>query len=266
MRPIDIFHIGPQKSGTTWLYENLKSHPQIAAPRRDTIHYFDIHYARGDAWWRAHFDEIKQGQKIFDPTFTTIRSLSALERIHAHNPDARIALTLRHPLERAYSHYWHEFKKGTVTYPFAACLKNYDLFQNWIEPGLPVDALKALYRLFPKEQILVLQYEDIAQRPRELLRRLFAFYGVDEDFEPPSAETVINAAGHKRDMKSRLQEKLARALKIDTLNPALYTRLSGRSAYSNGMDADIRAELMILIAPMIKDLEALCGLDLSGWK
>ena len=36
--------IGAQKSGTTWLYYNLKEHPQIWLPLYKEIHYFDEIY------------------------------------------------------------------------------------------------------------------------------------------------------------------------------------------------------------------------------
>jgi hypothetical protein len=40
MKP-DFFCIGMQKAGTTWLHENLKTHPQMAAPLLKEPHYFD---------------------------------------------------------------------------------------------------------------------------------------------------------------------------------------------------------------------------------
>jgi hypothetical protein len=36
----DFIGIGAQKSGTTWLYHNLRVHPQLYVPRKE-VHYFD---------------------------------------------------------------------------------------------------------------------------------------------------------------------------------------------------------------------------------
>ena len=36
----DFIGIGAQKAGTTWLYHNLRNHPQIWIPRKE-VHYFD---------------------------------------------------------------------------------------------------------------------------------------------------------------------------------------------------------------------------------
>ena len=43
MKPVDIFHIGPQKTATTWVYRCMSEHPELAGPPRDTIHYFDMY-------------------------------------------------------------------------------------------------------------------------------------------------------------------------------------------------------------------------------
>ena len=37
----DFLGIGAQKAGTTWLYHNLRAHPEIWMPPRKEIHYFD---------------------------------------------------------------------------------------------------------------------------------------------------------------------------------------------------------------------------------
>ncbi len=37
----DFLGIGAQKAGTTWLYHNLRAHPDIWMPPRKEIHYFD---------------------------------------------------------------------------------------------------------------------------------------------------------------------------------------------------------------------------------
>ncbi len=37
----DFIGIGAQKAGTTWLYQNLRAHPDIWMPKEKEIHYFD---------------------------------------------------------------------------------------------------------------------------------------------------------------------------------------------------------------------------------
>ena len=37
----DFLCIGAQKAGTTWLYDNLKKHPDLGLPDVKELHYFD---------------------------------------------------------------------------------------------------------------------------------------------------------------------------------------------------------------------------------
>lgn len=265
MRPIDIFHIGPQKSGTTWLYENLKQHPEIAAPLKDTIHYFDIHYAKNRDWLKSHFEEIKDNQKLFDPTFTAIRSINAIERIHKHNPKALIALTLRNPIDRAWSHYWHEYKKGMLRHPFNSVLKNYDLFQNWIEPGLPVQPLKKLFELFDKKQLHIINFEDIKLAPEKVLEDIFEFYGVDKSFKTKAPTQKVNQAGTKRGFLNKAGNKGAKIIRLDKISPEAFDRISGLENYKRGVEPEFRQILLETIRPDIDELEKIIGKDLSHW-
>ena len=116
MKPVDIFHIGPQKTGTTWIYRCSREHPEIAVPPKDSIHYFDMFYPRGRGWYAEFFADAKPGQKLIDPTPSYIRSPLAAARIYEENPEAKIVLCLRHPIERAFSHYWHEKKRGRFNF------------------------------------------------------------------------------------------------------------------------------------------------------
>ena len=59
VRP-DFLIIGCKKGGTTSLMNWLVEHPHVARmhpsfQRRKSPNYFDINYAKGDAWYRAHF-------------------------------------------------------------------------------------------------------------------------------------------------------------------------------------------------------------------
>ena len=47
----DFLGIGAQKSGTRWLYENLKNHPQISPSPLKEIHYFDLQKKEN---WKYH--------------------------------------------------------------------------------------------------------------------------------------------------------------------------------------------------------------------
>ena len=54
-RAPDFLGIGVQKGGTTWLYENLRNHPEIFMPRVKEIQYFnEIYVPRHRTWIGGH--------------------------------------------------------------------------------------------------------------------------------------------------------------------------------------------------------------------
>jgi hypothetical protein len=50
-KKVDVFIAGSQKTGSTWLYECFKEHPEILVPKKDAIHYFTINHDLGHDWY-----------------------------------------------------------------------------------------------------------------------------------------------------------------------------------------------------------------------
>jgi hypothetical protein len=273
---VDIFHIGPQKCGTTWVYRCLKEHPQIACPDTDAVHFFDMHFAKGEAWLDAHYPDARPDQKRFEPTPSYIRSPFAAERIHAHNPDARIICCLRHPLERAFSHYWHEKKKGKIRHTFAEGLDNYDLFESWVATGFYARHLERYLGHFRREQILVQWFHDLESDPESFFRNLCGFAGIDPDFRPSLLHRRVNPAVSARYFRTaRLRKTMATMTAAPLLRRArsplarLGRALIGRNVPEEtlaGVDAGVISQLRSILEPEIARLEKLLDVDLTAWR
>ena len=275
MKPVDVFHIGPQKSGTSWVYQCMKEHPQIACPPRDTIHYYDIFYHRGLDWYASHFaDQDPQAVRV-DPTPSYIRSPVAPARMAADNPDAKIVVCLRHPIERAFSHYWHEKKKGRFNFHFSEILENYDLFANWLEPGFYAVHLERFLKYFGRQQVLCQLFDDLEQDPRAFLIQFFEFIEVNPEVVPSVVDTKINQASPA---KGELERAAAQVLGNLGLRPfaskarqaasraGLVTPQEKRIERLADVPQDVVRELSKACASEIESLERLLGIDLSRWR
>lgn len=270
MRPVELFHIGPQKSGTTWLYECLREHPEVACPPRDSIHYYDMFYHRGPAWYADHFVAATEDQKLLDPTPSYIRSPRAPSRIAADNPGCRVALCMRNPMERAFSHYWHERKKGRLRFDFSEVLTNYDLFSSWVEPGFYALHIERYLEHIPRERILCQRYDDLRDDPEAFLHEYLVFAGVDPEIRPSMLHQRVNVAGRRRgSFPARLQLRLRGLLSRlpffapETLNARW---LSGKAEYERGIPPALAPALAEVCEPEIRRLERLLEIDLSGWR
>jgi Sulfotransferase domain len=131
--------VGAQRCGTTSMYRTLSQHPAVAkAVWHKGVHYFDTDYARGPAWYQAHFPLRARARRavrdlpgIVPVTFESspyymFHPLAA-GRIARDLPGVKLLVLLRDPVERAYSAHAHELARGYETEPFGRALE--------LEPG-----------------------------------------------------------------------------------------------------------------------------------
>ncbi len=118
----DAVILGAQKCGTTSLHGYLVQHPGVIAPLRKEVHFFDLNYARGENWYRAHFGRDGEPGLNLDASPYYLFHPAVPQRMHALLPDARMVVLLRDPARRAYSHYWHERAKGREPLDFEAAI------------------------------------------------------------------------------------------------------------------------------------------------
>jgi DNA-binding transcriptional ArsR family regulator len=274
MREVDVFHIGPQKAATTWIYRCFREHPAVACPPTGAIHYYDIFYAKGEDWYARHFKAARSNQLTFDPTFTYIRSPWAPRRIAADNPDAKIICFLRNPVDRAFSHYWHEKKKGKITFEFGEVLENYDLFSSWIEPGFYAEHLERYLKHFSRDQLLCLPFRLLKRDDEEFLRRILTFIDVDPSFQPSWLGEKANEAGGRRTFTNAAWRRVRRRLErvgqgelVESVEnaPVVGRWVRDRDEYEEGMDEAVRRELLEICEPEVRRIERLLSLNLEHW-
>jgi len=114
----NLFICGFQKCGSTWLNEILKQHPNVLVPNQKEIHFFDIHYAKGIEFYSQFFMNYSIQKIIVDNTTSYARDPLAPKRIYNYNPKSKIVFLIRNPIDRAFSHYWHEKRKLKINFKF----------------------------------------------------------------------------------------------------------------------------------------------------
>src|SRR5215204_6554456 len=176
--------IGAQKGGTSFLYHLLTRHPLVEPAARKELHFFDNpeHFDRGVEWYRRCFPRPswKDGQKsitgeatpyyLFDP--------SVAKRMAQVAPQARLIALLRNPIDRAYSHYQMQVKRGLESRTFEEAIEQQR--SSYLPRGIYVDQLLRWFEFFSKEQMLVLKSEDFFEDPVETLKTVLDFLGLPE--------------------------------------------------------------------------------------
>ncbi len=193
--------IGAQKSGTSSLFNYLAQHPQLHPSCRKEIHYFDRYFSLGLDWYKAHFpqhDAMQQNDLAYEASPNYLCDPYAPQRIFELLPSARLIALLRNPTERAISHYFHEKRHGRETLSIMQTLaeeeqriaahnnsNNTNPFRRCYKlRGRYHEQLQRFLTLFPQQQLLVINSNDLFSDPAAVLHKTFRFLGVDDSFHP----------------------------------------------------------------------------------
>jgi hypothetical protein len=246
----DFLIIGGLKCGTTSLFNYLMQHPQIKSPSCKELFFFDRYYTRGERWYRAQFPTALFRSGAKDVTLTGeasphyIQHPHVPERVFRLLPDVKLIALLRNPVDRAFSHYKHSVRGKRETLSFERAVAKEEeraegefekaakypgyfpgpaLHQAYLKKGVYADQLENWLKFFPREQLLVLQSEDLFQQPDETYKRVLAFLEISTDY---SAEyRIFNAFDSTEEFSSERRSQLQDYFKPH--NERLY-RLIGR--------------------------------------
>tara|TARA_B100000925_G_scaffold282845_1_gene256091 strand:+ start:1124 stop:1939 length:816 start_codon:yes stop_codon:yes gene_type:complete len=154
---VDFVIVGNPKCGSSTLYEILNSQEEIqmsSVKEPGLFHQSDLNVFRSLL------------NKNFDNTLTLKGEASvgysiyydALERIKKHNPEAKIILLCRDPVQRVVSHYWHRVKMDEIHVTLSDLIEknpNHEIFQF----SKYASQIKNLNTIFKKNQILIVKTE-----------------------------------------------------------------------------------------------------------
>ncbi len=206
----DFIVIGGKKCGTSSLYNYLVEHSDITPAFRKEVHFFDNNAGKGNTLrYRAYFPtslykrrfERTRGSDLITGEATPYYLFYPLapERVRYVVPCAKLIALLRDPVDRAYSHYHHEFRRGTEKLSFEEAIEreaerlggerermfrdgNYDSSSHrrhsYLSRGNYVDQLQNWRKFFPKEQLLVLKSEDLFADPAAIVGQTLDFLGL----------------------------------------------------------------------------------------
>ena len=308
--------IGAAKSGTTALYQNLRQHPEIYVspvkePRFFAFEPGDLQFGGpGDAElhrstvvdladYQALFQEARSELAVGEASPVYLCAPKAAARMQALVPQAKLIAILRHPVERAYSHYLHLIRDGVeplTDFAQALAAEAARIHDNWEyrwrykELGFYRAQVARYFEHFEPQQVKIYLYEEFDTQPQRVLQDIYRFLGVSESFV---ADTSVryNASGVPRNklmhaMLSKLQK--ATQATFDHVPQAQEDRgggrgsnmgksplvekarrigigLKNRNLVKPQLAPEVRAQLLADYREDIRALQDLLGRDLSHW-
>jgi hypothetical protein len=181
--------IGAPKAGTGSLHDYLRQHPDIYMPKKKDPRFFCVWEGANRlrfpvqtlAEYAALFAEVRGETAIGESTALYFWSPVAPARMQATIPEARLIVSLREPVQRAFSIYHMNLRTEGHNrgLSFLQALKVDPILQRTYHRGL-----SAWLEHFDRRQIKVLLFEDLARDTLGTVQGLFAWLGVDPGFEP----------------------------------------------------------------------------------
>lgn len=190
--------VGAQRAGTTYLYDMLVGQPGVAPALTKEVHFFDVRYERGLRWYRTFFPP-RLGRR---PPLTG--EASPYYMFHPHVPgrvaeslpQIKLIALLRNPVDRAYSQYQHERRRGFETLSFEQAIEReperlageeermlrderYQSYSHqhhsYLARGVYAPQIERWLGAFPSEQLLIIAAERLYSHPGATLQQTLEF-------------------------------------------------------------------------------------------
>jgi len=201
--------IGSSKSGTWAIHNYLLQHPDVDYSARN-IHFFEYAYSNKISWYKSHFptklykslvESIHKRKCLMsEHTSTYLHHPLIPQRVKDGIPDVKLIVSLRNPIDRAYSNYHMFVRIGTEKRTFEDAvfselkrieiIKENDNFQiknpnfsncvefNYLRHGTYVDKLENWLKFFRREQFCIVENKDLSKNPQQVLDKIFEFLNV----------------------------------------------------------------------------------------
>ena len=263
--------IGAMKSGTSALYWSLRRHPDVFVHPAKEAHFFDERWEKGPRWYQAGFEARGDARAWGEATPEYMRAAAlCAPRIADTVPDAALIAILRDPADRAYSHYWHQRARGRESLSFEDAIEaelrgkrpaRGRLDFRYVDGSRYASQLDEYVARFPREQLLVLVFEQFSAAPEGAMRRVFRHIGVRDDIPVAISDEPVNPYRSPRSMwlRRRLKDRQGRAAK-------LLDQVNMRTTKYPVLRPETRARLLEVLAPERAALAERYGIVAPEWE
>lgn len=207
--------IGAMKAGTTTLFELLAQHPALCQTWAETpgvsfkkeINYFRRLYEKGNTPlhydWRFPFDAAKHAWTLeVSPNYAKWPASKAVpRRIASLGGQVKLAYILRDPVDRIESHLAHKVRAGRSRH-----------LRQCIRTSRYAMQLDKFTRHFARDDILLLDFEQLRREPAAILAQVCDFLAIDRFV---SSTVVHNRRGIEFRLDAKQRAELAEALRPD---------------------------------------------------
>lgn len=216
----NFFIVGAAKAGTTSIYHYLNEHPDVYVSPIKEPNFFstDIDTSKFTATFRnnlftdlsSYFSHKKlktiqqafvrdedqynrlfedaTGKKVICECSTSyLPSTCAAKSIHEYNPDSKILIILREPIDRLYSHYLMALRFGFTSLPFREALekdiaqseKGIGVSEMFLELSSYTNQVQRYLDTFTNKQVKIMFFENLKSDPKSFISEVMKFLEIE---------------------------------------------------------------------------------------
>lgn len=221
---IDFIGIGAPRSGSTWIYKCLKEHPEVCMSEpKETNFFMGKDITNLDLYFEnfSHCPDSARIRGEFSPRY--IFDPRALENIKKFLPDTKIIISLRNPITRIESRINYSKAKGVFSDRKKSAGDILDEKLYLIKRNEYFRLLKPVFDMFPPQNILVMLYEDLVNKPEAFIKDIYSFLDIDTEYTPSRIQKPANRARDKKLLSTTTQNFL-RKLKYSGAQSTVWQR------------------------------------------
>jgi len=202
----DFIIMGTWKAGTTSLHKIFLNHPNVCLSLGEPNFFVRPNLrVGGKGVYRAFFKRCftRKGTKRKDtskplvigeksPTYL-FNCARICPKIKAYNPNVKLIISLRNPIERAYSNWFMDWCKGVFNGTFESFITRNP---KSLEAGIYLHQIKSVLEHFPKEQVMVIKSEEFFAGTRKWVRKVEDFLEVNH-YNFTDTEVKVYGTGPK---------------------------------------------------------------------
>ena len=203
MRKPNFFIVGAPKSGTTAMADYLDDHEDVFICKPKEPCYFSTDFpgqqlvGTADDYAELFEDAGPNHKAVGEGSVWYLYSSMALEKVRGYDPDARIIVMLRNPVEQVYSMHQELFHRRYETEPdFISAWRMQDTrkkgdsipkyckearFLQYSAIAKYAGQIARLKRIFPADQVKIILFDDFKRDTRQVYLDVLDFLGVPDD-------------------------------------------------------------------------------------
>jgi hypothetical protein len=303
MKRPNFYVIGAPRCGTTALYTYLRSHPNVFLPEIKELHYFasdfpnvqKIRFKSVDDYLTMFADANENHLAVGEISPLYIYSRVALKKIKEFNPAVKLIVILRNPAEFVQS--VHQLNLSLLREDEPDLGKAWDL-QELRSQGKMIPAgcrepelilygelgrfgkhVEKVFEVFPKEQVLIVLFNDFVKNPKNVYEDILSFLCIPsdnrQDFPPVNSNyehrsKLLGRLLHPPQIIYKMYMKLISLFGIRFMRIVnqIYSKIetfNARRVSRSSIDPALYARIQSYFRDDIHKLSELINRDLSTW-